>query len=190
MQVFFHFLTINRISGKYYVMQMKTNTITEYEKRIEERKIVKKETVTTIRVSLLLLFSTVLCGLAAYYLKAKPVMTIESQERLYGIVSLVVIILLIVILAMKRTIYYSPRFIKENFTLTQVLQKWRTIDMALLAAAESIPLCGLVMAFLGMPFEKTFHLFVGPAILMILLMPLDIKIRSKLSILRNHFPDI
>ena len=103
---------------------------------------------------------------------------------------LAIVLLFIAILGIKRTIYYSPKFIKDNFTLTQVLQKWKIIDMILLAAAELIPLCGLALAFLGMPFDKTFHFFLGSALLMIILIPMGIKVRSKLSILRKHFPGI
>lgn len=178
------FLTIKKINGKYNAMT------TEYEKRIEEGKIIKKEIKSTIILSLALLCSTIIFGLAAYFIKMKPIMTEKAQDTVYGIVNLVVIMLFIIIMAVKRTIYYSPRFIKESFTLTQVLQKWRTIDIVLLAIAESIPIFGLVLALLGMPFDKTFHFFLGSALLMIILMPVGIKVRSKLGILRKHFPDI
>jgi hypothetical protein len=100
-------------------------------------------------------------------------------------INLIVIVLMIMILGIRRTIYYSSRFIKEDFTLTDVLRKWRTIDIMLLATAEIIPLCGLVLTWLGMPFNRTFHFFVAGAALVIILMPVPIKVRSKLGILRK-----
>ena len=98
--------------------------------------------------------------------------------------------LLIVLLGVRKSIYYSPKIIREDFTLTQVLQKWRTIDLIMLGTAEILPILGLIMTFLGMPFDWTFHFFVASALLMVILMPMGIKVRSKLSILRRHFPDI
>jgi F0F1-type ATP synthase membrane subunit c/vacuolar-type H+-ATPase subunit K len=166
------------------------NTITEYQQRIEEQKIIKEETGTTMIIGLALLASTIIFGLASYLIKLKPVMGTQALDNLRGALSLIVVLLMIGILAIRRSIYYSPRFIEEDFTLRQVLQKWRTIDIVLLALAETIPICGLVLALLGLPFDKNFHFFVGAGVLIIILMPMGIKVRSKLSILRQHFPDI
>jgi hypothetical protein len=164
-------------------------TITEYEQRIKERKIVKQETKATFMFSLVLIFSCIVYGLAAYLINVKPTMSPSQEDTIYGIVNLIVILIFISILAVRRTVYYSPRFIREDFTLSQVLQQWRKIDFVLMAIAETIPICGLVLTLLGMPFDKTFHFFVGSGLLMIILMPVGIKIRSKLSILKEHFPE-
>ncbi|NIM14743.1 MAG: hypothetical protein GTO45_22365 [Candidatus Aminicenantes bacterium] len=164
-------------------------TIAEYQQRIEERKTIKQESKTTVIISISLILSTAILGLISYLVKIKPVMGEKSLENIRGAASLVVVILMVGILAAKRSIYYSPKFIKEDFTLKQVLQKWRTIDIILLIIAETIPICGLVLAFQGMPFDKNFHFFLGAGILMFILMPMGIKVRSKLDILRQHFPD-
>jgi hypothetical protein len=179
-------LTINGIHGKNYAMDM----MTEYAKRSEERKLIKKETRPTVVIGLVLLFLSVIYGVAAYGIKIQPTMTFELLEKIYGIVNLAVVMLLIVILAVRKTIYYSPRFIREDFTLAQVLARWRRIDIVLLAISEVIPLCGLVLTFLGIPFDRNFHFFLVSGLLTIILMPLGIKVRSKLSILRKHFPGI
>lgn len=165
-------------------------SIEDYKQRIEERKIIKQETKTTIIICIGLLFLNVVYGVAAYLIKINPVMTQEELDNIYGIVNLGVIMLLIAILAVRKTIYYSPKFIRHDFTLPQVLAKWRHIDLSLLVISEIIPICGLVMTFMGFPFDRIFHFFVASGILIILLTPLGIKVRSRLSILRKHFPGI
>lgn len=163
---------------------------TEIEKRYEERKLIKKETQVTIMIGLSMLGTVFIYGLMAYFIKVEPMLDKEPLKNLYDMMNLIVIVLLVVILGVRRSIYYSPRFIREDFTLTQVLQKWRAIDIMLMAVAETIPLCGLVITFLGMPFDKTFHFFLGGALLMVILIPVGIKVRSKISILKKTHPDI
>ena len=166
------------------------DAMTEYAKRSEERKLIKRETRTTLVIGLGLLLSSVIYGVAAYLIRVEPAMTTEPLEKIYGVVNLAVVMLLIVILALRKTIYYSPRFIRADFTLTQVLVRWRRIDILLLAISEVIPLCGLVLTLLGIPFDRNFHFFLVSGLLIIILMPMDIKVKSKLSILRKHFPDL
>lgn len=163
---------------------------TEIEKRYEERKLIKKETRVTILIGLALLGSVFIYGLLAYFIKTEPMMDKEPLKNLYDMMNLIVIVILIAVLGVRRSIYYSPRFIKDDFTLTQVLQKWRAIDILLMAVSETIPICGLVITLLGMPFDKTFHFFVGGGLLMVILIPVGIKVRSKISILRKTHPDI
>jgi len=164
--------------------------VTEIEKRHQERKIIKKETRSTIFISMALIFLTGVYAFIGSIIKTDPAFERELLEKIFNIVNLFVIILLIVILAIRKTVYYSPRFIKEDFTLIQVLQKWRSMDIILLAAAEIIPIIGLVMRIMGMPMERSWHFFVAGGILMILIMPVGIKVRSKLGILRKTHPDI
>jgi membrane-associated HD superfamily phosphohydrolase len=165
--------------------------VTETEKRFEERKLIKQETRTTIIISVALLISVGIYTLLAYFIKIEPpFLDKEPLEKIYGIINLIVIMIMVIILGVRRSIYYSPRFIKEDFTLTQVLQKWRIIDIILLAVTETIPLCGLVITFLGMPFNRTFHFFLASALLMLILMPVGLKIRGKLSILRKTHPEV
>jgi hypothetical protein len=165
------------------------NTINEYVKLIEDRKIIKQETKLSIHISFAMLCTCIIFGLIAYNVKVKPVLTTVKQELFYGIANLIVILLFIIIIAIRRTVYYSPKFIRDDFSLRQILQQWRKIDITLLGIAITIPMMGLVMTFLGFPFDQTSHLFIGPCILMFLLMPLGIKVRSRLSILKDHFPE-
>lgn len=161
-----------------------------YKQRIEERNIVKQETKTTIIICLCVLFLNVVFGVAASFIKVNPALKQKSLENIYMMVNLGIVMLLIAVLAVRKTIYYSPRFIKEDFTLRQVLTKWKRIDIFLLMVSQVMPICGLVMTFMGMPFDRNYHFFVASGILIILLTPLGIKVRSRLSILRKHFPDI
>jgi hypothetical protein len=133
-----------------------------------------------------MLFSVIMYGLVAYFLKVDFAIEKELLTNIYWVINFIVIIMMIIILAIRKTIYYSPRLIKEDFTLIQVLEKWRMIDIVLLAAAEIIPVFGLVVTFLGMPFNRTWHFFLASGFLMIMLMPMGIKVRGKLTILKEH----
>jgi hypothetical protein len=165
-------------------------SVDSYKQRIEERKIVKQETQTTIIICIAVLILDIIIGVAASFMKIAPAMKEESLENVYMMVNLAIVVLLIAILAVRKTIYYSPRFIREDFTLRQVLAKWKRIDLFLLFVSQIMPICGLAMTFLGMSFDRNFHFFAASGILIILLTPLGIKVRSRLSILRKHFPDI
>ncbi len=164
--------------------------VTELEKRYKERQVIKKETRTATIVALAMLFSVMLYALAAYFIKIEPVIEMEKLENITGAVNLIVIMVMIGVLAIRRTIYYSPRLIREDFSLTQVLQKWRKIDIVMLSVTEIIPIVGMIITFLGMPFKRTFHFFVASALLMFILMPMGVKVRSKLSILRQTHTDL
>lgn len=129
-------------------------------------------------------------ALISYYGNFKQTMVTAELEELRNIVSVAVVVVMVAILALRRSVYYSPRLIRANFTLTQVLQKWRRIDIIMLSVSSLIPICGLVLAVLGLSFDMNFHFFLGSGILMVILMPVGIKVRSKLSILRQQFPDI
>ncbi len=168
------------------------NTTSEFTKRIEERKIIKTETRIAMILGLCLLFLTIITGAIAYSMKIEPAMTRDdSLENIYWMATRGAVLLLLAILVVKRTAYYSPKLIKEDFTLTQVLKIWRRIDIILLAVSVVLPICGLVMTFLGMPFfYRTFHFFLGSGLLILFLMPMGIKVRSRLVILRKHFPDL
>ncbi len=166
------------------------STIDNYKQRLEERKIIKQETKTTIMICLCVLGLTAILGVAAFFIKIEPTMKQEALEKIYGIVNLGIIMLLIAVLAIRKTIYYSPKLIRHDFSIPQVLAKWRIIDLWLLIVSEIIPISGLAMTFLGMPFDRNRHFFVASGILIILLTPFGIKVRSRLSILRQHFPDI
>jgi len=165
--------------------------ITEIEKRFKERQITKVETRLTIILCLMMVAFTAVLGLVAYYVPGEPI--IEDRQQLndiFFIINLVVVMVMICILGVRRSVYYSPRFIDEDYTLTQVLRKWRKIDLIFLAMATAIPITGLVTSFLGLPFDRTFHFFLASAILMLIIMPLGLKVKSKLTLLRKTFPDI
>lgn len=159
---------------------------TQYERRLEERRIIKAETKNTLIISLVMLCSVFCMALAAYFIKNKPSLSRSSLEDIWTILNIVIVIMTVIILAVRKSIYYSPKIIKEDFTLTQILEKWRTLDFILLALAEIIPILGLIISLLGMPFSWTYHYFVAPALLMIILMPIGLKVRSKLTVLKKH----
>lgn len=162
----------------------------DYKKQLEEREIINKETRVPKLIALSMLGSTLIYALMAYFVKMHFNIQKNLREDIYWILIFIIILILIGILSVRKTIYYSTRLIKEGYTLTQVLQKWRQIDIILLGVGEIIPILGLVITWLGIPFARTGFIFLVSAILMIILMPVGIKIRSKLEILRKHIPGI
>lgn len=165
---------------------MSTEYEAQYEKSMKERRVIKEETRISMLLGISILLSVISMGVIAYLVKPGTKMSLTALENLIAIFNIVTVMLMVVMLAVRKTIYYSPRFIKDGFTLRQVLEKWRLIDITLLSLNESIAIMGLIIAFLGMPFNRTFHFFVGSTLLTIILMPMGIKVRSKLGILRER----
>ena len=57
-------------------------------------------------------------------------------------------------------------------------------------SALIIPFLSMSVTLLGIPFERTVYIFIGSAILYVILMPVGIKTRSKLQILRRYYDHI
>ncbi|MCK4835344.1 MAG: hypothetical protein KAT17_01835 [Candidatus Aminicenantes bacterium] len=159
---------------------------TDYKREIQERELIKQVTKTPRFVAGMMLISIAVLALLAYTVKIQSNIQKTMRENIYWILIFIIILILIAILSIRKTIYYSTRFIKENDTLDQILHKWTKIDIILLASGEIIPVLGLIITWLGIPFERTGFIFLVSAILMIILMPVGIKTRGKLEILRKH----
>jgi hypothetical protein len=151
--------------------------LAEFEKQKQERALIRQESRLTMIFSLSLL-ATVF-GLVAY-LHQGGFRFSNSVYNAYSILNITAIMLVIVVLAVRKTIYFSPRLVKENFTLAALLRRWRTIDIILLSFCELIGLFGLVITLLGMPFVRTFHFFVAAFLLTMILMPIPWKVRDKI----------
>jgi hypothetical protein len=156
--------------------------LAEFEKQKKERAIIRQELRITMIVSLLLLASIAIYALIAYLHKGGFRFS-KGVFEAYGILNIIAIVLVIVVLAVRKTIYFSPRLVKDDFTLIALLRRWQTIDIVLLSLGELIALFGLVITFLGMPFVRTFHFFVAGFLLTMILMPIPWKVRDKI---RNY----
>lgn len=164
--------------------------VTEFEKRAEERRLIKKETRRPIRIGFYLLGVVIMLAVLVNVIPIKPLMTDDELTTITNILSLVAVMMMIIILAVRKTIYYSPRFVPEDFTLLQVLKKWQTIDIVLMGISLCIVILGVVITVMGMPFSRTFHFFVASGLLMPILMPIGIKMKGKLDILRQTHPNV
>jgi hypothetical protein len=153
--------------------------LAEFEKQQQERALVRRESRVTMIISLSQLASIVIYGLIAY-LHRGGFRFSKTVFDAYSILNVVAIVLVIVVLAVRKTIYFSPRLVSEDFTLTELLRRWRTIDIILLSFGELIALFGLVITLLGMPFVRTFHFFVAAFLLTMILMPIAWKVRDKI----------
>jgi hydrogenase-4 membrane subunit HyfE len=162
----------------------------DFKKNQEEREQIKIETRTPRALATAMLLSTALLALMAFVIKIDFRIKHGLRENIYWALIFVIILILIVILSVRKTIYYSSRFIKDDDSLVQILKKWKKIDIFLLIIGEVIPILGLIITWLGMPFERTGFIFLVSAILMVILMPVGIKVRGKLDILRKHHDGI
>jgi len=166
----------------------------QYDKFSENNEIIKKETRTTVLICLSLVVSVIVSAFISYYLTEVKKLSFvniapENLNNIFNIMNLAAIFMVVAVLAVRKTIYYSQKTIKEDFTLTQIVQKWRSIDIILVAVAESISVLGLVISFLGVPFGRTFHFFITSVLVILIIMPINWKIRDKLRIL-NHQRDM
>ncbi len=159
--------------------------LAEFEKQKIERDLIRKESRVTMIVSQALLASIAAYTLVAYLFGSgrPPGRTINDA---WGILNIVSIMLIIGVLAVRKTIYFSPRLVRDDFTLGALLQRWRTIDIILLAIAELIGLFGLAITLMGMPFARTFHFFVGAFLLTMINMPIAFKVRDKIRTFEKY----
>jgi len=166
----------------------------DYDNFTENNAVIKRETKTIVLISISMVASIIIFAFISYYFtKTKTIQFIEIPPALlnsiFNVLNIVAIFMVVIVLAVRKTIYYSARIIKEDFTLIQVLHKWKKIDIILIAVAESISVLGLVISFLGMPIARTFHFFVTSILVILVIMPINWKIRDKLRIL-NHQRDM
>ena len=166
----------------------------EYDKFTENNEIIKKETRTTVLISLSMVASVIVYALISYYLteiKKSVLVKIspENLQNIFNVLNIIAILMVVAVLAVRKTIYYSRKTIKDDFTLVQVMQKWRSIDIILIAIGESISILGLVISLAGIPFGRSFHFFVTSVLVILIIMPMNWKVRDKLRIL-NHQRDL
>jgi hypothetical protein len=159
--------------------------LAEFEKQKQERALIHQESRITMIVSLSLLASIVIYGVIAYLRKGSFMIPRGIQDA-WGILNVAAIMLVIIVLAVRKTIYFSPRLVKDDYSLTALLRRWRTIDIVLLSFAEIIALFGLVITLSGMPFVRTFHFFVAAFLLTMILMPIPWKVRDKIRNFERH----
>ncbi len=159
--------------------------LAEFEKQKIEREFIRKESRLTLIVSLALLASIAAYALAACLIQGGWQAS-KAVRDAWGILNIAAIMLIIAVLAVRKTIYFSPRLVRDDFTLTALLRRWRTIDIILLAIAELIGLIGLVITLLGMPFARTFHFFVAAFLLTMINMPITFKVRDKIRMFEKY----
>jgi hypothetical protein len=173
-------------------MIKKVMTEMQFEKDVKENRMIKSETKKTKLVAFLsLLFTIIMAVLSFIIYKDKAYnMNNANVENIFVMMNIFVILLLVVILSIKKTIYYSKKIIKENSTLEQVLKQWRKVDIILILTVQLIPVIGLSINIIGIEFRRTTHFFIASFLLVIMLMPMGIKVRSKLRLLKESFTNI
>jgi len=165
----------------------------QFQKDLEQRKLIRENTRISITVGLAAIISVVIYSALAFFFTFAPsgvVKDPKTLDNIWMIVNIVVVLILVAILALRKTLYYSNRVIDPQDTLKEILVKWQKLDLILIASAEVIPLAGLVLRVMGLPFDQVYHFFAGAIILFLLLMPFGIKVRSKLQVLKTSHPEI
>ncbi len=150
--------------------------------------IIKRESRVTVIISLVFLFTVGLYFILSVYAfsKINIKMDKKSVDNLFQILNVIAIVEIIIILAVRKTIYFSEKIIKKEMNLSQILNKWRSIDIILLAIGESISIYGLVLVIMGMPIGRTFHFFVASALVILIIMPMNWKVRDKIRTLQRY----
>jgi hypothetical protein len=162
--------------------------LAEFEKQKIERDLIRQESRLTMIVSLAMLASIAVYALVAYLLGGglRSGLSRGQVQDAWNVLNIVAIMLIIIVLAVRKTIYFSPRLVRDDFTLSALLQRWRAIDIVLLSFAEVIAVFGLVITLLGMPFARTFHFFVSAFLLAMINMPIAFKVRDKIRTFEKY----
>jgi hypothetical protein len=159
--------------------------IAEFEKQKIERELIQQESRLTMRISQAILASVAAYALTAYFVRGEW-RTPAAVRDAWSVLNIVAIVLIIAVLAVRKTIYFSPRLLRGDFSLRALLRRWQAIDIVLLAVAELIGVCGLVITLLGMPFARTFHFFVAAFLLTMINMPISFKVRDKIRMFEKY----
>ncbi|MDY0296315.1 MAG: hypothetical protein RB296_03265 [Acidobacteriota bacterium] len=163
---------------------------TEFERDREERQAIRLHTRPAIRAGVSALLIVALCALLSRLIAPEPLFPARTLESLFGISVLVIILIMVIILAARKTVYYSSRLVRDDMTISELLRRWNRIDLILIGITTTIPLIGLALTWFGIPFARTWFIFLVSALLLVILLPMGIKVRGKLLILRQHHPDL
>lgn len=160
--------------------------LAEYEKQQIEREHIRRESRLTMALCQVLLATIVLYALAAAFLLPDRGMPGKAVRDAWEALNIAAIALVVIVLAVRKTIYFSPRLVRDDFTLQALLRRWRAIDIVFLALAEAVALFGLAIALAGMPFRQTFHFFVAGFLLALINMPVAFKVRDKIRLFEKY----
>jgi len=155
----------------------------EFARQKKINDVIKTENTLGLRFSLILAVAVIIAAMAvAFFIPPATERVLETRTSLAGVVNIIAIAMIIVILAVRRTIYFSPRLFPgvESIDLKTLLRKWRAIDLVLNSLAGLIGFLGLLLALSGFPFIRTFHFFVSSWLVMMILMPIPWKVRDKI----------
>lgn len=113
-----------------------------------------------------------------------------TVHNIYGGVNFMVIIHLIVVFSLRKTIYMSRRTVPDGTALHEVLERWNRLDQRFLFSTTLIPLSGFAAHMLGLAWPQLWHLFLTALFFTLMLIPMGIKVRSRLGMLRHLHPNL
>ncbi|MBN2345623.1 MAG: hypothetical protein JXO51_04470 [Candidatus Aminicenantes bacterium] len=159
--------------------------LAEFEKQKVQNDLIRRESRLTLLISLSLLASIVVYTMVALLVRGGAPAS-KAVRDAWSVLNIVSILLIIGVLAVRKTIYFSPRLVRDDFSLTALLRRWRSIDIVLLSFAELIAIFGLVITLLGMPFARTFHFFVSAFLLALINTPITWKVKDKVRTFEKY----
>ncbi len=138
----------------------------------------------------IIIIFTSLMALLSYLIDVQPIKSLKSLQNIYWISNFLVVVTLIIIFSLKKSIYFSSKYIDEKDTLKTLLIKWSKFDIILMLIGLILPFAGFFCFLQGINFVGIWHFYLASILLTIMIMPMGIKVRSKLKIIRTYFPNI
>ena len=142
----------------------------------------------TTTISIAMLMSVAIMGIISYL----SLFSLEIQsilvKKIYSIFNILAVCHILLILILRKKVYFSKRLTQGNLDTRQILKKWMVIDIILMALSEQIAIYGLILSLFGMPFDRLFHFFVTSALLILILMPNQTRTELRLQALKEDSP--
>jgi F0F1-type ATP synthase membrane subunit c/vacuolar-type H+-ATPase subunit K len=139
-------------------------------------------------IGLSLIASVTIMGIISYMHFVTIDMSTMAVKKIYSILNMISVAIILLILVLRKKVYFSKRITDGDLNQEQIIGRWYTTDIILMALAEQISIFGLVLSFMGMPFRQLFHFFVTSGLLMLILFPNRFRTESRLQALKEDSP--
>jgi len=155
-----------------------------------EGHLISRKTRGAIKTGRILLLLHTLLAVLTYFSPPLAPQDAQTVQNLYGGVNFMVILHLIIVFSLRKTIYLSRRTVPDGTGLPEVLERWNRLDTRFLSSTALIPLAASAAHCLGLGWAQLWHLFLTALLFTLMLMPMGIKVRSRLGMLRRLHPDL
>jgi hypothetical protein len=103
-----------------------------------------------------------------------------SEKILYGL-NVAAVVITMAILVISKKMYYA-KFLRKSFiNLEQTLKQWFKLDLICFMLAEITAVFGVVLRMAGISFGQLFHFFVLGVILILIVLPMELRILQRIK---------